>query len=94
VLLEIVALGLMSDLKIVLLGFVRVRGFESAFVDVVVVAPPQVFARVCLRVGSVTAWQVVYIATEPKNFYDFLSLERTNAYVDSVVVLLLPNVMG
>jgi hypothetical protein len=53
VLLEIVALGLVSGLEIVLLGFARVRGFEFAFVDLVVVASPQVFARVRLRVGSV-----------------------------------------
>jgi hypothetical protein len=53
VLLEIVALGLVTSLEIVLLGFARVRGFEFVFVDLVVVAPPQVFAHVRLHVSSV-----------------------------------------
>ncbi len=46
-------LGLVSDLEIVLLGFAGMRGFEFAFVDLVVVAPPEVFAQVFLCVGSV-----------------------------------------
>jgi hypothetical protein len=53
VLLKIAALGLVSGLEIVLLRFAKVRGFEFAFVDLVVVALLQVFARVRLRVGSV-----------------------------------------